>query len=75
LITGRTHQLRVQLSSLGYPIIGDVKYGKKNIKKAEISQAKHRMYLHADSFISKELDIKIFADVPEEFKKILKNDE
>ena len=75
LITGRTHQLRVQLSSLGYPIIGDVKYGKKNIKKAEISQAKNRMYLHADSFISKELDIKIFADVPEEFKKILKNDE
>ena len=29
LITGRTHQLRVQLSSLGHPIIGDVKYGKK----------------------------------------------
>jgi 23S rRNA pseudouridine955/2504/2580 synthase len=75
LITGRTHQLRVQLSSLGHPIIGDIKYGNKNIKKAKIFQAKSRMYLHADSFISKELDIKISANTPEEFKKIIKNDE
>ena len=28
LITGRKHQLRLHLSYLGYPIIGDVKYGK-----------------------------------------------
>ena len=30
LLTGRTHQIRVQLSSRGMPIIGDPKYGKKN---------------------------------------------
>lgn len=29
LITGRPHQIRVQLSNLGYPILGDHKYGSK----------------------------------------------
>lgn len=30
LITGRPHQIRVQLSHLGYPILNDRKYGSKN---------------------------------------------
>ncbi|MGI6701027.1 MAG: RluA family pseudouridine synthase [Christensenellales bacterium] len=32
LITGRSHQARVQMSTIGAPIVGDVKYGKKIIK-------------------------------------------
>ena len=32
LITGRSHQIRVQTSSRGYQIIGDSKYGKNNEK-------------------------------------------
>lgn len=38
--TGRTHQLRVHLSHLGHPIVGDVLYGGP---KAD------RLYLHAES--------------------------
>ena len=30
LITGRHHQIRVQLSNLNHPIVGDVKYGKND---------------------------------------------
>lgn len=29
--TGRTHQIRLQLASAGYPIMGDVKYGSKAV--------------------------------------------
>jgi 23S rRNA pseudouridine955/2504/2580 synthase len=50
--TGRTHQIRVHLASLGYPIIGDDKYGNFALNK-HVAQAKNgglkRMFLHAHS--------------------------
>lgn len=33
LLTGRTHQIRVSMAKIGHPIIGDVKYGGKKVKK------------------------------------------
>ena len=42
LDTGRTHQIRVHLSDLGHPIIGDSLYGQKT---------KERMMLHANKMI------------------------
>lgn len=39
--TGRTHQIRAHLSHIGYPIIGDGKYGKNEINK-QFSK-KHQM--------------------------------
>ncbi len=75
LVTGRTHQLRVHLSYLGFPIVGDNKYGLKDIRLSKDSSYKKRMYLHANSFISKDLNIHLNVKSPKEFKKILKNDE
>ena len=37
-LTGRTHQIRAHLASVGYPIIGDTKYG---------GQKSDRLYLHS----------------------------
>ena len=49
LKTGRTHQIRVHLSYLGFPIAGDDKYGDFARNKELIKQGLKRMFLHARS--------------------------
>jgi len=47
LKTGRTHQIRVHLAHLGYPIVGDDKYGDFELNKRLAKQGMKRMFLHA----------------------------
>jgi 23S rRNA pseudouridine955/2504/2580 synthase len=47
LKTGRTHQIRVHLAHLGFPIAGDDKYGDFAANKVLASQGLRRMFLHA----------------------------
>ena len=49
LKTGRTHQIRVHLSHLGFPIAGDDKYGDFTRNKVLMKQGLKRMFLHAYS--------------------------
>lgn len=64
LHTGRTHQIRVHLSHLGHPIIGDSLYGKK-------SDLINRQALHSYSIKLKlprnNKEIEIFAKLPKDF--------
>ncbi len=47
LLTGRTHQIRVHLAHLGFPIAGDDKYGDFALNKTLPRQGLKRMFLHA----------------------------
>ena len=49
LKTGRTHQIRVHLQHIGFPIIGDVKYGNFEHNKQLLKNGFKRMFLHAAS--------------------------
>ena len=60
--SGRTHQLRVQLSSFGHPIMGDNKYGRG---KGGI------MYLFSYYLNIKKYNIAIELPLPIEYNKVL----
>jgi len=45
--TGRTHQVRVHLSYIGHPIIGDGIYGSSKSKKMAEELGMGRQFLHA----------------------------
>jgi RluA family pseudouridine synthase len=64
LISGRTHQIRAHMKSIGHPLVGDLKYGGRPIK-----DLRHQL-LHA--YKVKLADGRIFsAPLPTEFNKIL----
>jgi 23S rRNA pseudouridine955/2504/2580 synthase len=47
LKTGRTHQIRVHLAHLGFPILGDEKYGDFSLNRTLAGEGFKRMFLHA----------------------------
>ncbi|MGH8362763.1 MAG: RluA family pseudouridine synthase, partial [Gammaproteobacteria bacterium] len=47
--TGRTHQIRVHAAHLGYPVLGDEKYGAREANRHFRSLGLQRMFLHAAS--------------------------
>ena len=49
LKTGRTHQIRVHLTHLGFPLAGDDKYGDFAWNKVLAKQGLRRMFLHSIS--------------------------
>ncbi len=51
LKTGRTHQIRVHLSHLGFPLCGDDKYGDFALNKALEQEGLRRMFLHASQLV------------------------
>ena len=67
ILTGRKNQIRAQMSHIGFPIIGDSKYGGKHFKK---------MLLHANELIFKDPFnkniVKIESKTPSYFHEVIK---
>ena len=88
LLTGRTHQIRVHMSSIGSPILGDISYGRKfDIKSKKFEKhfceliindwySKKRHALHAETlgFFHPVKKKKMYfkSTLPSDFSKLLK---
>lgn len=82
LITGRTHQIRAHLSSIGHPIVGDYKYG-----NSQVNEEAKRLYhinsqmLHSFQIVFPQLKEPLaylsgksfLAPLPKTFSKICKD--
>ena len=71
LETGRTHQIRVHMASIGHPLLGDAVYGSAKIASKLQGQTLHAKIIgikHPRSGVYLEID----APLPEYFAKLLK---
>ena len=75
LLTGRTHQIRVQVSNEGYPIIGDKKYGSNDLNNFYRKRGVKRMLLHAKAINFPEIGVYCKTEEPRIFNEILSNNE
>lgn len=70
LITGKSHQIRAHLAFLGYPLLGDEKYGNYKLNK----ELKTRYDINSQLLHAYEIDFKngnkIIAPIPQIFDKI-----
>ncbi len=73
--TGRTHQIRIHLASIGYPIIGEREYDRRPIENQLLRQVKrHMLHAYQISFIHPytHKEVSATADIPEDFRQCLK---
>ena len=70
LETGRTHQIRVHMSSINHPLLGDEIYGPKNCPyklQGQVLHAKTLGFIHPETREYMEFD----SDLPEYFNKLI----
>ncbi len=75
IITGRKHQIRIHLSKLGYPVVGEKVYRRGRIREEAIRRVP-RCMLHCEELSFKHplrgSFVKIRASIPEDFKEAMR---
>lgn len=69
--TGRTHQIRVHMSYIGHPVVGDMQYSNGKNEFGIEGQMLHSRYLEFDHPITGKR-LKLEAPLPEYFEQVLK---
>lgn len=69
-VTGRTHQIRVHLSALGHPILGDAVYG----KKSKILD-RHALHAHKLEFEYQGKQYSFTSELEADMRNVLNNSE
>lgn len=72
LQTGRTHQIRVHMTYIGHPVVGDPKYGACKSPFKITGQALHSYHLTFTHPVTGQA-MEFFSPLPEDMEKILKN--
>lgn len=76
IFTGRTHQIRAQLAEIHHPVIGDLLYGGKLMRKINDSLNVSHQFLHAAEIefkhpITNKI-IKLESELPEDLRGVIK---
>ena len=75
LDTGRTHQIRVHMSYIGHPLLGDSLYGKEIAN----NHGMERAALHACELLFLQpisgRELRFLAPIPDDMKMVIKNEE
>jgi len=75
LFTGRTHQARVHLASIGHPIAGDDKYGSREFNAFTKKNGLKRLFLHASwlqfPHPATNKNLKLEAPLPDDLQAVL----